>query len=110
MPLLCFGPSADAAAAQMAAVQAMGGLALAVPGGLAPDSLQDLQGFSGVIWWGNASQGRALAQALASRSGPIVPLITTLPDIGHVMLERHVCIDTTAAGGNAKLLADVANA
>ena len=110
MPLLCFGPSADAAAAQMAAVQAMGGLALAVPGGLAPDSLQDLQGFSGVIWWGNASQGRALAQALASRSGPIVPLIKTLPDIGHVMLERHVCIDTTAAGGNAKLLADVANA
>lgn len=109
-PLLCFGPSPAETAAQMGAVQALGGLALAVPGGVAPEILQDLQGFSGVIWWGNATQGRAFAQALARRSGPIVPLITTRPDIGHVMLERHVCIDTTAAGGNAKLLADVANA
>jgi len=33
-----------------------------------------------------------------------VPLITGLPDLGHALLERHVCVDTTAAGGNAALL------
>jgi RHH-type proline utilization regulon transcriptional repressor/proline dehydrogenase/delta 1-pyrroline-5-carboxylate dehydrogenase len=26
---------------------------------------------------------------------------------GHVLHERHICIDTTAAGGNAALLAEV---
>jgi RHH-type proline utilization regulon transcriptional repressor/proline dehydrogenase/delta 1-pyrroline-5-carboxylate dehydrogenase len=30
-----------------------------------------------------------------------------MPDAAHVMLERHVCIDTTASGGNAQLLAEV---
>jgi len=32
-------------------------------------------------------------------------LITSMPDLGHVVHERHLCIDTTAAGGNASLLA-----
>ena len=50
---------------------------------------------------------RARARALAARKGPILPLIGTLPDRGHAMLERHVCIDTTASGGNAQLLAEV---
>jgi RHH-type proline utilization regulon transcriptional repressor/proline dehydrogenase/delta 1-pyrroline-5-carboxylate dehydrogenase len=27
------------------------------------------------------------------------------PDAAHALLERHVCIDTTASGGNAQLLA-----
>jgi len=27
-----------------------------------------------------------------------------MPDLAQVMLERHLCIDTTAAGGNASLL------
>jgi len=62
---------------------------------------------SGVIWWGDAAHGRAIAQALAQRDGPIVPLITDLPDAGHVLHDRHVCVDTTAAGGNAALLASV---
>ncbi|WP_412509698.1 hypothetical protein, partial [Roseovarius sp. SYSU LYC5161] len=36
--------------------------------------------------------------------GPILPLITGMPDTGHACHERHVCVDTTAAGGNAALL------
>jgi RHH-type proline utilization regulon transcriptional repressor/proline dehydrogenase/delta 1-pyrroline-5-carboxylate dehydrogenase len=32
-------------------------------------------------------------------------LITTRPDLAHVAHERHLCVDTTAAGGNAALLA-----
>jgi len=32
------------------------------------------------------------------------------PDAGHAYLERHLCIDTTASGGNAQLLAAAADA
>jgi RHH-type transcriptional regulator, proline utilization regulon repressor / proline dehydrogenase / delta 1-pyrroline-5-carboxylate dehydrogenase len=32
------------------------------------------------------------------------------PDAAHAFLERHLCIDTTASGGNAQLLAEVADA
>ena len=53
-------------------------------------------------------QGRAYAKALTERKGPIVSLVTAIPDAAHVQHERHVCIDTTAAGGNAALLAEVA--
>ena len=38
-------------------------------------------------------------------SGEIVQLITAMPDLAHVAHERHLCVDTTAAGGNAALLA-----
>ena len=31
-------------------------------------------------------------------------LITEHPDSAHVLFEKHVCIDTSAAGGNAALL------
>ncbi|MEL6478484.1 MAG: L-glutamate gamma-semialdehyde dehydrogenase, partial [Pseudomonadota bacterium] len=47
---------------------------------------------------------RPLRQSLAARDGAILPLITE-PDPARFVLERHVCIDTTAAGGNAQLLA-----
>jgi len=46
----------------------------------------------------------AYEQALALRTGPIVPLICGLPDPARVRAERHVCVDTTASGGNAALL------
>ena len=72
-------------------------------------ALTRLQGFSGALWWGDAAQGRSRAQALAARKGPILPLIGDMPDTAHVMLERHVCIDTTASGGNAQLLAEVSD-
>ncbi len=77
--------------------------------GLAPDAMKTLQGFSGALWWGKADAGRPYAQALAQRQGPILPLIAA-PDAGHAHLERHLCIDTTASGGNAQLLAAVADA
>ena len=106
LPLLCLGPSAKAAARQVAAVQALGGQAIAAPG-LVPAALTRLSGFSGVIFWGDAATARPLAQSLARRTGPILPLIGSMPDAAHVLLERHVCIDTTASGGNAQLLAEV---
>ncbi|PPB82544.1 L-proline dehydrogenase /delta-1-pyrroline-5-carboxylate dehydrogenase [Albidovulum inexpectatum] len=109
-PLLCLGPGKAAAQAQVESVRALGGLAIAVPGALDPDALLGLNGFSGVIWWGDRDRAAAYGQALARRDGPILPLITGRPDIGHVMHERHVCVDTTASGGNARLLAEAGEA
>jgi len=109
-PLLCLGPGREAAAAQARAVRDLGGAAVEVAGALAPGALAGLDGFSGVLWWGEAGTARALAQALAARPGPLVPLITGLPDRAHVLHERHLCIDTTAAGGNARLLATAEDA
>ena len=60
-----------------------------------------------VIWDGDVETARSYEVALAQRIGAIVPLITGPLDAGHVLHERHICIDTTAAGGNAALLADV---
>jgi RHH-type transcriptional regulator, proline utilization regulon repressor / proline dehydrogenase / delta 1-pyrroline-5-carboxylate dehydrogenase len=105
-PLICLGPSAAAAARQAAAVKALGGLAIAAPG-LPAGALTGLP-ISGAIWWGDDAIGRDYAQALAQRPGAIIPLIDQ-PDAAHALLERHVCIDTTASGGNAELLATVAD-
>ena len=105
-PLLCLGPGRDLADQQVQAVQALGGRAVALQG--IPQDLDRAEGFSGVLYWGNDSTARQLAQALARREGPILPLITDRPDRAHIAFERHLCIDTTASGGNAQLLAEVA--
>jgi len=104
--VLCLGPGAATASAQAQAVRASGGVALEVTGLLAPEALVGLQGFAAVVWWG--SQG-PYQRALAERPGPILPLIAEMPDASWVLSERHVCIDTTASGGNAQLLAEVAD-
>jgi RHH-type transcriptional regulator, proline utilization regulon repressor / proline dehydrogenase / delta 1-pyrroline-5-carboxylate dehydrogenase len=88
-------------------VRRLGGQAVEAPG-LSPEALTRLTGFAGALWWGEAEAGRAYAQALAARPGPILPLITDAPDAGHAVTERHVCIDTTASGGNAQLLTQAA--
>ncbi|MGI3169015.1 bifunctional proline dehydrogenase/L-glutamate gamma-semialdehyde dehydrogenase PutA [Pseudooceanicola sp. C21-150M6] len=103
-PVLCLGPGAEVAAAQVQAIEAMGGVAVAAEG-LEPEALEQADAIGGVIWWGAADRGRDLSKALARRAGPIVPLICDRPDTAHAVMERHVCIDTTAAGGNATLLA-----
>ncbi len=104
-PVLCLGPGRESARAQVAAVEALGGRGVAVAERLDPAALVTLPDFGAVIWWGDEATGRALAQALAERPGTILPLVTGAPDAGHVLHERHLCVDTTAAGGNASLLA-----
>lgn len=104
-PVLCLGPGRDAARAQARAVDALGGHAVTAEGRVDPAALTDLPDLAGVLWWGDAHQGRAMAQALARRDGPLVPLIAAMPDLAHLRHERHLCVDTTAAGGNAALLA-----
>jgi RHH-type proline utilization regulon transcriptional repressor/proline dehydrogenase/delta 1-pyrroline-5-carboxylate dehydrogenase len=106
-PILCMGPGAQAAQDQVKAVTALGGIGVSTEGDLAPDHLGELPALGGVIWWGDTATGRAIETSLSTRKGPITALITGLPDAAHVLHERHVCIDTTAAGGNAALLAEV---
>jgi len=107
-PLLCLGPGFVQAEAQALAIRALGGHAVNATG-LAPEALIALQGFSGALHWGDLAQARLYALALSQRPGPILPLITEMPDLAHVLLERVICIDTTASGGNAQLLAQVSD-
>ncbi|WP_322895804.1 MULTISPECIES: bifunctional proline dehydrogenase/L-glutamate gamma-semialdehyde dehydrogenase PutA [unclassified Yoonia] len=106
-PVLCMGPGAQAAADQIAAITALGGVGISAEGDLPPEALTTLTPVAGVIWWGDADTGRAIEAALSNRKGPITALITAGPEQAHACHERHVCIDTTAAGGNAALLAEV---
>lgn len=46
-------------------------------------------------------------QQLAASDGPLLPLLSDVEDVSRLLLERHVCIDTTAAGGNASLLGSI---
>lgn len=103
-PLLCMGPGAEATKAQARAVEALGGIALRATGQIEPALLATGPEYGGVFWWGDPKIAREIEQALANRTGPIIPLIPGLPDPGRVRAERHVCVDTTASGGNAALL------
>ncbi|MEM6657170.1 MAG: bifunctional proline dehydrogenase/L-glutamate gamma-semialdehyde dehydrogenase PutA [Pseudomonadota bacterium] len=107
-PLLCLGPGPAAAQAQAEAVEALGGTVIRMTGMLDLHLLETISGVSGVLWWGDDETGRQIELCLAQRSGPIVPLIPGQPDRARVLGERHVCVDTTAAGGNAALLGGAA--
>ncbi len=107
-PILCMGPGKMAAAKQVAAVNALGGIGIASGGDIPAATLAGITPLAGVIWWGDTVVGRDIETALSQRAGPITALVTGMPDAAHVLHERHVCVDTTAAGGNAALLAEVA--
>ena len=103
-PLLCMGPGKQCAENQARAIRALGGDAVVATGRLRPAALTTGPEYGGVLWWGDAETAREIAMALAERRGPIIPLISGMPDPARVLAERHVCVDTTASGGNAALL------
>ncbi len=71
---------------------------------LAPAVLEAGLNVDAVMHFGTADALRPWRQALSRRDGPIVPLITDDDVGGRLVLERHICVDTTASGGNAELL------
>ncbi|MEM8793745.1 MAG: bifunctional proline dehydrogenase/L-glutamate gamma-semialdehyde dehydrogenase PutA [Pseudomonadota bacterium] len=122
----CLGPTAEIALCQ--AIQALGagcpvvmvapgatsiaaplieaGMPVAaVDGTIAPETLTEIEGLAIVAAHGGADWLKPLRIALSKRTGPIVPLETQLLAPARYVAERHVCVDTTAAGGNASLLA-----
>jgi RHH-type transcriptional regulator, proline utilization regulon repressor / proline dehydrogenase / delta 1-pyrroline-5-carboxylate dehydrogenase len=114
-PVLCLGPGREAALDQADQARAAGCPALAVAPGVSeaegvdgmiePETLAALPGIAAVAFWGEEATARALRRALAERDGPILPLITAADLAPHCVTERHLCVDTTASGGNASLLA-----
>ncbi|MBO6640415.1 MAG: bifunctional proline dehydrogenase/L-glutamate gamma-semialdehyde dehydrogenase PutA [Roseitalea sp.] len=115
--VLCLGPSLDDAREQARQAMATGCATLmvapgatganSVDGVLDPHDLTELDGFDAVAFWGEEATARAIRRALVGRDGPIVPLATARDITPWCLIERHVCIDTTAAGGNATLLAEM---
>ncbi|MDJ0777659.1 MAG: bifunctional proline dehydrogenase/L-glutamate gamma-semialdehyde dehydrogenase PutA [Gammaproteobacteria bacterium] len=124
--VLCIGPDRETALAQAlaalatqnavtivaregaalgAALAAAGFAAHGADGSIYPAALADVDGFDAVLTNADAETRRAYRLALARRAGVIVPLIAEHDDGERLVLERHLCIDTTAAGGNASLIA-----
>ncbi|GFE64209.1 bifunctional proline dehydrogenase/L-glutamate gamma-semialdehyde dehydrogenase PutA [Litoreibacter roseus] len=113
--VLCLGPSADAAKRQAEIVRERGCHPICIAPGLSgdmsfdgmidPSDLTDLAEFHAVTFWADTHQMRDVRKALAARDGPILPLLAQGDLAEGCVLERHVCVDTTAAGGNVTLLA-----
>ncbi len=111
--VLCLGPGRELAGEQARRARAVGSAALAVAPGITdgldgvvePEALRDLEAVDVVIFLGNDDTARLIRRALAARSGPIVPLVMDEAFEDWLVIERSICVDTTAAGGNASLLA-----
>jgi RHH-type proline utilization regulon transcriptional repressor/proline dehydrogenase/delta 1-pyrroline-5-carboxylate dehydrogenase len=76
-----------------------------VSGFLERNALTELTEFAAVALWSETADLLEARKALALRDGALLPLIATNKMEELCVLERHLCIDTTAAGGNASLLA-----
>ncbi|MGB3390668.1 MAG: bifunctional proline dehydrogenase/L-glutamate gamma-semialdehyde dehydrogenase PutA [Pseudaminobacter sp.] len=123
--VLCLGPDGDALLAQVVQALAAGNAVLAVapgaPGvlnaltgkglplaaldGVAPVAALETLAVDVVAFAGGAETAQEIRRALAKRKGPIVPLVSEVLYPAAYAHERAVCVDTTAAGGNATLLA-----
>ena len=123
--VLCLGCGAATARAQIATALDAGNAVVAVADGataslasfvpnhrvvvldgqVAPELLATVEGVAAVACSADHAVLVRMRVALARRPGPILPLITEPTAVERYVLERHVCVDTTAAGGNASLLA-----
>ncbi len=73
--------------------------------GICPPSVwTDLESICGVAYAGNSDTAKEIQRALANRKGPILSLIDEDIMPYRYIAERHICTDTTAAGGNVALL------
>lgn len=102
-PVVIVAPDCTAAAKAMADA---GAPVAGLNGVVNPADLATLPNIASVAAAGNSDWTRALRQALALRPGAIVSFETQVIAPERYLIERHLCIDTTAAGGNASLLAD----
>lgn len=115
--ILCLGPTAADARKQMEIARQHGCTVLGIAPGLSGPatcdgfldraSLRDLNGFDAVALWSERNDLIRARQCLAGRAGPLIPLIPFAQMAQDCLRERHLCTDTTAAGGNATLLQSV---
>lgn len=114
--VLCLGPGLEHAEEQARLAKAQGCQAVVVAPGASgessldgmidPELLSNQGGFDAVAFWGKPEDARLIKRTLAHRDGKLIPLLTTKQMAEWCVIERHICIDTTAAGGNASLLAE----
>ena len=103
--ILCLGPEPKDFAAQVERAESTGNSARV-------SQIEDLANLATVInlaavcYFADDEDAREIRIALSKRDGPIVPLIGKEDPASFYQLEKHVCTDTTAAGGNATLLAE----
>ncbi|KPP99992.1 bifunctional proline dehydrogenase/L-glutamate gamma-semialdehyde dehydrogenase PutA [Marinobacter sp. HL-58] len=124
--VLCLGPDKESALEQAATALSQGNSVVVVAPGvedtvdraakaglpivgvdglLEPEALAQARGFQAAVSCAGQSLLKEYRQALARRDGPLLPLITEHKLDQRFVIERHLCVDTTAAGGNASLIA-----
>ena len=124
--VLCLGPDRETALEQAATALSQGNKVVMIAPGVADvlkqaasmglplvgaEGLVDAQalvtchGFAAVVSCAEQALLRTYREALAHRAGALLPLITEHTLDQRYVIERHLCIDTTAAGGNASLIA-----
>ncbi|SPJ23780.1 bifunctional proline dehydrogenase/L-glutamate gamma-semialdehyde dehydrogenase PutA [Palleronia abyssalis] len=103
--VVCLGPTEEDKDKQVEQVERLGGKARKSS---AERDLAMEPEFGCAVWWGDEATARKLTQELARREGPLLGLQTGPVTVADVLHERHLCVDTTASGGNAQLLAEVA--
>ncbi|WP_319826508.1 bifunctional proline dehydrogenase/L-glutamate gamma-semialdehyde dehydrogenase PutA [Thalassovita sp.] len=113
--VLCLGPTAEDAIQQTRIARDNGCHALAIAPGVPPalgldgtlprGALEHLDGIALVALWSDDADTAATRRALAARDGALIGLSCGTDLAARCRIERHICVDTTAAGGNAQLLA-----
>jgi RHH-type proline utilization regulon transcriptional repressor/proline dehydrogenase/delta 1-pyrroline-5-carboxylate dehydrogenase len=114
--VLCLGPTKEAALQQASLAKTNGCIAICIAPGISDiDGLNGvldrkdlgvLNGFHLIVLWSNTNDLRATRQVLAKRKSALIGLCAEKDFAVRCQIERHICIDTTAAGGNASLLAE----
>ncbi|WP_319533329.1 hypothetical protein [uncultured Cohaesibacter sp.] len=99
--VVAVAPGAKALAEKL---QHAGAPVVGFDGHIDPEILGRIEGVAAVASNAEAETLKAMRLILAKRKGMLLPLVTEF-DVHRYLLERHLCIDTTAAGGNATLLA-----
>ena len=72
---------------------------------LSDASIAAFYDFDAVAYFADDARAREIREGLSKMEGPIIPLISSNTRLHDWVHEFHVCTDTTAAGGNAELLA-----
>lgn len=124
--VLCLGPDRETALAQAGTALSQGNKVVVIAPGvqdiidqgakaglpisgaeglLEPNALATVDGFEAVVSCAEQALLKQYREALAKRDGALLPLITEHTLDQRFVIERHLCVDTTAAGGNASLIA-----
>lgn len=103
---LCLGPGAERIAAQTRLCEQNGCVAVSVADGFPLPLLETLKGIDVVLYDAGGEALRRARQYLSRRSGAIIPLVWHSGQTYLLQREQHLCINTTSAGGDVKLLAE----